>query len=114
MTDGTPAEVELAWDTFHQVVNMTAEELRTWLLSRPRDQAAAPGDPGPPLPQLGLEVVALLGKRKADLSGEDADVMLQVADFVTEQQARGPDPEIAEEQWRHMLMNVGHDPLKTS
>jgi hypothetical protein len=91
MTDSTPAEAELAWDTFHQVVNMTAEELRTWLLNHHQDQSAVPGEPGPPLQELGLKVVQLLGKRKADLTSEDADVMLRVADFVTQEEARRPD-----------------------
>ena len=112
MTDGTPTEVELAWDTFHQVVNMTAEELRTWLLVHRQDQSALPGEPGPPLRELGLKVVQLLGKRKADLTGDDADVMLRVADFVTQEETRRPDDWMDDEQWRHLLMTVGHDPLK--
>lgn len=111
MTDST-AEVELAWDTFHQVVNMTAEELRAWLLSHRQDRPAVPGPPGPPLQELGLKVAQLLGKRKADLTGEDADVMLRVADFVTQEEARRPDDGVTDEQWRHALMTVGHDPLK--
>ena len=113
MTESTPAEVELAWDTFHQVVNMTAEELRTWLLNCPQDQSAVPGEPGPPLRELGLKVVQLLGMRKADLTGEDADVMLRVADFVTQEETRRPDDGPKDEQWRHLLMTVGHDPLKS-
>ena len=113
MTDSTPAEVELAWDTFHQVVNMTAEELQTQLLNHPQDQPAVPGEPGPSLPELGLKVMQLLGKRKADLTGADADVMLQVADFVTEQEARRPHAGMNDEQWRHLLMTVGHDPLRS-
>lgn len=112
MTDSTPTEVELAWDTFHQVVNMTAEELRTWLLNHRPDRPAVPGEPGPPLQELGLKVVQLLGKRKADLTGEDADVMLRVADFVTQEEARRPDDAMNDAQWRYMLMTVGHDPLK--
>ena len=113
MTDGTPAEVELAWDTFHQVVNMTAEELQTQLLNHPQDQPAVPGEPGPSLPELGLKVMQLLGKRKADLTGEDADVMLRVADFVIQEETRRPDNGPSDEQWRQMLMTVGHDPLKS-
>ena len=113
MMDSTPAEVELAWDTFHQVVNMTAEELRMWLLNHHQDQPAVPGEPGPPLQELGLKVVQLLGKRKVDLTGEDADVMLRVADFVTQEEARRPDDAMNDEQWRHLLMTVGHDPLKS-
>ena len=70
MTDSTPTEVELAWDTFHQVVNMTAEELRTWLLNHRPDRPAVPGELGPPLQELGLKVVQLLSKRKADLTGQ--------------------------------------------
>lgn len=42
MGDRIPAEVELAWDSFHQVVNMSSDELRTWLLTVSSGEEAFP------------------------------------------------------------------------
>ena len=54
----------------------------------------------------------LLGKRKVDLTDEDAEVMAQVVDFVEEREANRPPEGVRDEQWRWSLMTVGHDPLK--
>ena len=112
MGDRIPAEVELAWDSFHQVVNMSSEELRTWLLTVSSGEEAFPAEPDLGLPELGRKVVEVLRKRKVDLTGEDAEVMQQVADFVADREANRPPAGVRDEQWRHSLMTVGHDPLK--
>jgi Protein of unknown function (DUF3140) len=112
MNDRLPAETELVWDSFHQVVNMTSEELRTWVLTESSGEDAFPAGPDPGLPELGRKVVRLLGKRKVDLTGEDVEVMAQVADYVAERQANPPPEGVRDEQWRRSLMTVGHDPLK--
>lgn len=59
-----------------------------------------------------MKVVGILGKRKVDLTAEDADVMAQVSDFVTELQASPPPDGAANSRWRRILMAVGHDPLR--
>jgi hypothetical protein len=110
--DSVPLDVETVWDSFHQVVNMTSEELRAWLLTEAsgEEPASAAADPG--LPGLGLKVVDILRKRKVDLTAADADVMAQVADFVTEMEGNPPRDEAGNDKWRWSLMTVGHDPLK--
>jgi hypothetical protein len=112
MEDRIPADVEITWDSFHQVVNMTSEELRSWLLTEASGEEAFGPEPDLGLPELGQKVVALLRKRKVDLTAEDADVMGQVADFVADQEANRPPDGAADDQWRRSLMTVGHDPLK--
>ena len=112
MNDRLPAETEMVWDSFHQVVNMTSEELRTWLLTESSGEDAFPAEPDLGLPELGRKVMRLLGKRKVDLTGEDVEVMAQVADFVADRQANPPPGGVRDEQWRWSLMTVGHDPLK--
>jgi hypothetical protein len=107
-----PAEVEAVWDRFHQVVNMTSDELRTWLLTQSSGEDAFTADPDLGLPDLGRKVVRILGKRKVDLTGEDAEVMLQVEEFVSTQEANPPADESCDDRWRRSLMTVGHDPLK--
>jgi hypothetical protein len=110
--DRTPVDVEVAWYSFHEVINMTSEELRGWLLSEAPDDDALPGEPDLGLPELGKHVVDLLRKRKVDLTQRDADVMEQVVDFVLTQEAEGPAEQETEEEWRRSLMTVGHDPMR--
>jgi hypothetical protein len=108
----TPVDVEVAWYSFQEVINMTSEELRAWLLSEAPDDAALPGEPDLGLPELGKRVVDLLRKRKVDLTQRDADVMEQVVDFVLTQEADGPADKETDEEWRRSLMTVGHDPMR--
>jgi uncharacterized protein DUF3140 len=110
--DRTPVDVEVAWYSFHEVINMTSEELRAWLLSEASDDDALPGEPDLGLPELGKRVVDLLRKRKVDLTQRDADVMEQVVDFVLTQEAEGPADQETDEEWRRSLMTVGHDPMR--
>lgn len=112
MPERLPADAELLWDEFHQVVNMTSEELRAWLLTAASGEEALPDEPGLGVPELGLRVVDLLRKRKTDLTDADTDTMRQVVDFVEDQTERRPDWVEPEDEWRHSLMTVGHDPLK--
>jgi hypothetical protein len=107
-----PAEVDLAWDSFRQVVNMTSEELRAWLLTEAPDSGVFPAGPRPGLPELGRQVVELLRKRKVELTQRDANVMEQVVDFVLTQEAERPADTESEEEWRRSLMTVGHDPMR--
>lgn len=106
MEDRIPAEVDIAWDSFHQVVNMTSEELRAWLLTESSGS-------GRGRPELGEQVIELLRKRKAELTERDADVMEQVVDFVLTQEAEGPAGAGSDDEWRRSLMTVGHDPARS-
>jgi hypothetical protein len=112
MTDRIPADVELLWDEFHQTVNMTSDELRIWLLTDASGEDAFPADPDMGLPELGRRIVELLRKRKVDLTADDIQVMEQVSDYVAERTANPPPAGERDEEWRHSLMAVGHDPLK--
>jgi hypothetical protein len=112
MKDRIPADVELAWDNFHEAVNMTSDELRTWLLTESSGEDAFVDEPDLQLPELGRKVVEILRKRKVDLTREDADVMRRVSDYVAGREANRPAEGTRNDQWRHSLMTVGHDPLK--
>lgn len=112
MNDRLPPEAELAWDSFHQVVNMTLEELRAWLLTEASGEEAFPDRPDLGMPELGTEVMALLRKRKVDLTPRDIEVMRRVTDYVTEMQSLQPAEGAQNSEWRWSLMTVGHDPLR--
>jgi hypothetical protein len=111
--DRLPQDVELAWDSFHQVVNMTAEEMHAWLLAGASGEDAFPAQPDMGLPELGREVIGLLRKRKVDLTAQDAEVMERVTDYVNSLEANPPAAGARRDTWRWSLMTVGHDPLRT-
>ncbi|MEU5877113.1 DUF3140 domain-containing protein [Spirillospora sp. NPDC047279] len=97
--ESIPGEAELLWEEFHQIVNMTSDELRACLLTDD-----APAEDG-----LGLQVMEVLLKRKADLTDADTETMRQVVYFVEDRL----DEEPQDDGWRRTLMSVGHDPHKT-
>lgn len=109
MTDAL--ELDTLWDEFHRVVNMTSQELAAWL--RVSDAA----EESEPLPEhagspTGQHVLAILQKRRTDLTDADIQVMYEVVDTVNEQADLENEPEPEETRRRHRLMSVGHDPLK--
>jgi hypothetical protein len=99
------------WDEFHTVVNMTSRELADWLRTRDAGEEAeeVPDRAGTPT---GREVLAVLGKRRGDLTDEDERVMGLVVDRVRAQRRDDLEPVAGQAAWRHRLMTLGHDPLK--
>ncbi|MGN9794574.1 DUF3140 domain-containing protein [Streptomyces sp. OZ13] len=99
------------WDEFHTVVNMTSRELQEWLSvdAAAEETEELPDQAGPPT---GRKVLEILGKRRTDLTADDARVMQRVCDVVRSQRNAEMDPKAGDANWRHSLMNIGHDPLK--
>jgi hypothetical protein len=101
------------WEDFHRVVNMTSNELQDWLAVQGAGEETEemPDRAGP---HLGHRVLEILGKRKADVTRDDVDVMGRVVDRVMAERREDLEPTAGEAAWRRRLMNVGHDPLKPS
>ncbi len=99
------------WQDFHRVVNMTSRELEDWLRTRSADEdaEALPDEAGS---ETGRHVVAILGKRRTDLTPDDVRVMRNVVDRVRSQRRDDLEPTAGDDAWRHRLMTLGHDPLK--
>ncbi len=99
------------WSEFHTVVNMTSRELRDWLRTRSagEDAEALPDEAGT---ETGQHVLEILGKRKRDLTDDDARVMRRVIDIVRAERRDDLEPTGGQSPWRHRLMTLGHDPLK--
>lgn len=100
------------WQEFHTVVNMTSRELGDWLRAEAahEDSEELPDQSGD---ELGRRVLAVLGKRRADVTDDDIDVMTSVIDLVRRERGEDPLESVAgDAAWRHRLMSVGHDPLK--
>ncbi|OKK03908.1 hypothetical protein AMK26_19020 [Streptomyces sp. CB03234] len=99
------------WDEFHTVVNMTSRELQEWLNveSAGEETEEVPDRAGKPM---GRRVLEILGKRRTDLTQDDVSVMQRVCDIVRSQRDPSLDPKAGGTDWRHGLMDIGHDPLK--
>jgi hypothetical protein len=101
------------WENFHRAVNMSSRDLRKWLAVQGAGEITET-EPDQAGSELGHRVADILGKRRADVTPDDVEVMRRVVDKVTD--LRGGDtgqwePTAGEDHWRHRLMNVGHDPL---
>jgi hypothetical protein len=99
------------WQEFHTVVNMTSRELSDWLVA---EVGADGGEPDPSLPEfeVGNAVLAILAKRRTDLTPEDVETMQTVVDQVRTLRGEEPEPEAYDDDVRRLLMSFGHDPLK--
>ncbi|MEU6464330.1 DUF3140 domain-containing protein [Streptomyces sp. NPDC046976] len=108
-------ETEALWEDFHRVVNMTSAELAAWLRVRDADERTEPL-PDEAGSATGRHVLAILQKRRTDLTDDDVRVMYKVVDTVGDlvDMADEPEPERTPEDTRrrHRLMTLGHDPLK--
>src|SRR5437867_1159162 len=99
MSDRVDPEVELLWESFHHSVNMTSNELRAWLLTEASGEESFPAGPNLKLPELGGRIVALLRKRKVDLTDDDLKTMRQVVDRVEALLAERPQDGESNDTW---------------
>lgn len=97
------------WTRFHETVNMNGAELRSWLLTDASGPEVFTSDPTLGISATGRDVLHVLDKRRTDLTEDDVRTMRHVVDEVAALLAQ-PRPD--DEQWRHTLMGLGHDPLK--
>jgi hypothetical protein len=109
MTDAL--ELDALWEDFHRVVNMTSQELAAWLRVSDADENVEPLPEQAGTPT-GQHVLAILQKRRTDLTDDDIRTMYEVVDTVTAQTDAENEPEAEETRRRHRLMTLGHDPLK--
>ncbi|GAB3661615.1 DUF3140 domain-containing protein [Streptomyces sparsus] len=107
----TSSGADALWDEFHRVVNMSSRELSEWLRTDTahEDGEELPDQAGTPK---GQQVLAVLKKRRTDLTDDDIRVMDKVVRTVTAERRDDLEPTAGQENWRHRLMRLGHDPLK--
>ncbi|MFD6568054.1 DUF3140 domain-containing protein [Micromonospora profundi] len=104
-------EVEVLWEDFHAEVNVPSEKLRSWLLTRGSGEEAFGSNPDLDLPQPGREILKVLNKRKVDLTPDDIEVMREAVERIRELMDAKPPRGNADDNWRHSLLDLGHDPL---
>jgi hypothetical protein len=98
---------------FRQAVNMSPGELAKWLET---DDSKAVGQHRGGGESVGHEsgrrIIALLRRKKGELSEDDHAHMRKVVGYVHRHMAQRPDGDVSRTRWRYSLMNWGHDPLK--
>ncbi len=100
---------------FDDNVNMTARQLEEWLKT---DESKSVGqkDGGESVGHdSGRRIVAILGKRKAELDADDLAHMKKVNGYVArhlEQRPKQSREQLDSADWTYSLRNWGHDPLK--
>jgi hypothetical protein len=109
MTDAL--ELDALWEDFHRVVNMTSQELAAWLRVSDADEETEPLPENAGTPT-GQHVLAILQKRRTDLTDDDIRVMYDVVDTVTDETDMENEPAAEDTARRQRLMTIGHDPLK--
>ena len=98
---------------FGAAVNLAPAELEEWLET---DQSRKVGWKADGRNESighasGRRIVAILRKKKAELTDEDYAHMRKVAGYVARHRAQRPE-NVVTSRWRYSLMNWGHDPLK--
>jgi hypothetical protein len=104
-------EVGELWRDFHECVNVTSDQLRSWLLTQGSGESAFGAEPSLDLPEPGRTILAIKGKRKVDLTPDDVATMRDTVAEVRRLLELRPDRGVADEDWRHALLDLGHDPL---
>ncbi len=100
-------------DEFGHAVNMTARELEKWLdTDESKDSGQHKGGGESTGHQSGRHIVAILQKKKADITDADESHMHKVVAYIKRHSAQRPSGDVRETTWRYSLMNWGHDPLK--
>lgn len=98
---------------FDAAVNMTATELEKWLGT---DESRAVGDKSGGGESTGHEsgrkIIAILRKRKDEITDADRAHMRKVTGYVHRHLAQRPKGDVSRTPWRYSLMNWGHDPGK--
>ncbi|WP_432906928.1 DUF3140 domain-containing protein [Micromonospora matsumotoense] len=104
-------EVEVIWEDFHAEVNVPSAQLRQWLLTRGSGEEAFGPAPDLDLPEPGRQILAVLRKRKVDLTPADIAVMREAIDRIRSLVDEKPGGGNADDEWRHALLDLGHDVL---
>ena len=106
-------DVKSVIDEFQQVINMTAEELESWLdTDESKEVGQKEGDEESIGHKSGKRIIQLLQKKQDEYTDDDLSHMKKVVSYVHRHLAQRPSGDIEDTPWRYSLKNWGHDPLK--
>jgi DNA topoisomerase VI subunit B len=101
-------------EDFHQVVNMTPQQLSSWLETENSQQVGQKQEDGAESigHKSGRQIVQLLERDESDYSEAEIAHMRKVVSYVRRHSAQRPQGDVQDTRWRFSLMNWGHDPLQ--
>lgn len=106
-------DVKSVIDEFQQVINMTAEELESWLdTDESKEVGQKEGDEESIGHKSGKRIIQLLQKKQDEYTDDDLSHMKKVVSYVHRHLAQRPSGDIEDTRWRYSLKNWGHEPLK--
>ncbi len=111
-------EKDSIYHDFKELVNMPPSQLETFLGTDESKEVGWKGESGDDNSQesvghqSGGKIVAILHKKKADLSEEDFAHMRKVVGYIKRHSAQEPKEKDPHSRWALSLKNWGHDPYK--
>jgi Protein of unknown function (DUF3140) len=101
-------------EDFHQVVNMTPQQLAGWLETENSQEVGQKQEDGAESigHKSGRQIVQLLERDESDYSEAEIAHMRKVVSYVRRHSAQRPQGDVEDTRWRFSLMNWGHDPLQ--
>ncbi len=106
-------DVKSVIDEFQQVINMTPEELESWLdTDKSKEVGQKEGDEESIGHKSGKRIIQLLQKKQDEYTDDDLSHMKKVVSYVHRHLAQRPSGDIEDTRWRYSLKNWGHEPLK--
>jgi hypothetical protein len=101
---------------FRELVNMSAEEIESWLQSPESKKVGMTrdGESESVGHESGRKIVDILRTSPNDLIDSDHAHMAKVVAYIRRHSAQKPTGNVRDTPWRYSLMNWGHDPLKTN
>ncbi|PRP86873.1 Ras GTPase [Planoprotostelium fungivorum] len=113
--DELTADEETVVKDFHNLVNMSADEIKEWLETKESGEVGfhKDGEKESVGVHSGHKIIEILGKDKKDFTDDDIAHMRKVRSYVKRHSAQKPDKEdVAHTRWTYSLKNWGHDPTK--
>ena len=106
-------DVKSVIDEFQQVINMTPEELESWLdTEESKEVGQKEGEEESIGHKSGKRIIQLLQKKQDEYTDDDLSHMKKVVSYVHRHLAQRPSGDIEDTHWRYSLKNWGHEPLK--
>ncbi|PSB41390.1 DUF3140 domain-containing protein [Chamaesiphon polymorphus] len=100
-------------EDFHQVVNMSPQQLANWLKTEDSQEVGQKNDGDESIGhKSGRQIVELLERDESEYSDEEIAHMRKVVSYVRRHSAQRPQGDVKDTRWRFSLMNWGHDPLQ--
>ena len=104
---------ENAYTNFKKLVNMTPAQIEKWLATKESKNTGWDSGDGEAIGhKMGKKIVAMLRKKKEELTVADYTSMHKVVAYISRHTAQKPSGDVSETKWNYSLKNWGYDYTK--